>query len=362
MYHLLQESPLHYGGGLIFPDFRRIRDGLQLSIDRIKQYRRINPRMLKGGHFLLRLLGSIPVSQKLDAVTYNDKIADIALLFTQSLGMNSALSKGRVFRPGDFLGNQSTEVYVANTDTWDVEAGVKNWEELAPIRYLWHPMSTLKLPVADGQFASATPGVTVISINVPMLASQYRMWRLKYGGLDESVRTPGHFLQAYPLPNMLDSQIDIAILNRLMGRYFGTRPVVEPYRHPFYLTDWSSEVDRVLDKFLEQTGPKRWDFDTLVSHIPTVSSENLHDVLRLPEMPFSTQLQWSVVLARVNLVAFLVQFNRSTNNSRNQQYLNYIKRWLKYMEGSSVLRSSMPSDLYEDLTILIDYAIRPYLD
>lgn len=362
MYQLLQESPLQLGGGLIYPEFRRVRDGLRLSVERIKHYRRMNPRNIPGGHLLLRLLQNIPASQKLDAQTYNDKVADIALLFTQSFKLTSALSKGRVWRPGPFLGKQVTEVIIANTDTWDVEVGLANWEELTPIRYLYHPMSTLKLPVTDAQFASTEAGIAVITINVPMLASQYRAWRLAFGQTDESPRTIGHFLQAYPLPNMLDSQIDIAILNRLIGAYFGTKPVAEPFRHPFYLTDWSTEVDAVLEKWLNNVGPKRWDFDTLVSHIPTVSADNLHHTLQLPEMAFTTQLQWAVMLSRLSLVTFLVQFNKSTDNERNQKYLNYIKRWLRYMEGNTTLRSALPADLFEDVTVLVDYGIKPYLE
>lgn len=361
MYQLLQESPLQLGGGLIYPEFRRIRDGLQLSVERIKQYRRLNPRHLPGGHLLMRLLMSIPASMKLDARTYNDKVADNALLFTQSFKLTSALSKGQVWRPGPFLGKQVTEVIIANTDPWDVEKGVANWEELTPIRYLYHPMSTLRLPVADAQFASTEAGVAVITINVPMLASQYRAWRIAYGQTDESPRTVGQFLQAYPLPNMLDSQIDIAILNRLLGTFYGSRPVAEPFRHPFYLTDWSAEVDQVLNKWLDQVGPKRWDFDTLVSHIPTVASDNLHHVLKLPEMPYSTQLQWAVLLARLPLITFLVQWNKATDNQRNQPYLNYIKRWLRYMDGNTTLRSALPADLYDDVNVLLNYGVSPYL-
>ena len=361
MYQLLRESPLHIGGGLTFPEYRRIRDGLRLSIERIKHYRRMNPRYLPGNHLLIRLLESIPSSNKMDDVTYNSKIADNALLWTQTFKLTSALSKGQVWRPGPFLGKQVTEVIIANIDTWDVEEGMANWEELKPIRYLYHPMCTLKLPVADSQFASTEAGVAVITINVPMLACQYKAWRRVYGEVDESPRTIGQFLQAYPLPNMLDSQIDIAVLNRLIGRFFKTVPNGEPFRHPFYLTDWSTEIDAVLDKFLSQVGPKRWDFDTLVSHIPTVCSENLHHTLKLPEMAFTTQLQWAVMLSRLSLAAFLVQFNRATENDRNQRYLDYIRRWLQYVDGNNAMRVAMPIDLFEDASILIDYGIQPYL-
>lgn len=362
MYHLLQQSPLQLGGGMIYPEFRRIRDGLQLSVSRIKQYRRTNPRYLPGGHVLLRLLNSIPLSMHLDDQTYNDKIADNALLFTQSLKFTSALSKGQVWRPGPFLGKESTEVLIATTDTWDVKAGMANWEELSPIRFLHHPMNTLRLPVPDGQFASTEAGVAVITINVPMLACQYRKWRKITGAVDESPRTLGQFLQAYPLPNMLDSQIDLAILNRLMSLYFGVEPEAQTYRHPFYLTDWSDDVDRVLEKWLTHAAAKRWDFDTLVSHIPTVCSENLHHVLKLPEQAFSTQIQWAVLLARLAWVVFLVQFNRSTENARNQGYLNYLKRWIRYMDQNTTMRSAMPADLYEDVIVMINHGIDPFLD
>jgi hypothetical protein len=98
----------------------------------------------------------------MDDVTYNSKIADNALLWTQTFRLTSALSKGQVWRPGPFLGKQVTEVIIANIDTWDVEAGMANWEELKPIRYLYHPMCTLKLPVADSQFAGFIHAVSSI--------------------------------------------------------------------------------------------------------------------------------------------------------------------------------------------------------
>lgn len=361
MYQLFQESPLDIGGGMIFPEFRRIRDGLQLSVRRIQQYRRNNPRYLPGGHLLIRLLQSIPVSQKLDFATYNDKVGDVALLVGQSFQLTSALSKGKVRTPGPFLGANVKEIVIANTDPWDLDEGLKDWQNLKPIRFLYHPMSNLKLPVPDGQTDVVESGVSVVTINIPMLMTQYLAWRHAFKDIDESPRSVGQFLQAYPIPNMLDSQLDLALVNRLTAQFFGTTLLGEPYRHPFYLTDWSSEVDQVLAKFLEQVGHKRWDFDTILSHIPTVCAEDLHRVIALPELAYTTQLQWAVLVARLALITFLVQFNRKTENERNQKYLNLIRRWLRYMDGNKTLKTALPADLYEDVQVLIQYGIEPYL-
>lgn len=362
MYQLLNQSPLNFGGGMTFPEFRRVRDGLRLTVERVKKYRRENPRNITGGHLLLRLMGSIPYSNGPTDQVFNDKISDVALLFTQSLKMTSALSRGQLWRPGPFLGNKVQEVIIADTDQWDVKAGLERWEELSPIRYLYHPMTSLNMPVADDQFASTESGIAVISINIPMLASQYRAWRRANSVVDESPRTVGQFLQAYPLPNMLDSYADIAILNRLTNLYFGIESPRDTERHhTFFVTNWDKEVDSLLERWLLLASSKRWDFDTLVSHIPTVSSEDLHETLRLPEQAYSTQISWAVLLARVMLIAFLVQFNRNTDNQRNYQYLNYIRRHLQYIEGNGALRNALSAQTFDEIMMLIDRGIKPYL-
>lgn len=361
MYQLLRESPLQIGGGMIYPEFRRIRDGLRLSVDKIKTYRRMNPRYLPGGHILLRLLNSIPMNYRLPDDVFNDKVRDNALLFTQSLKFTSSLSRGQVWRPGAFHGGGIADIIIATTDEWDVESGVRDWENLAPIRYLYHPMSSLRMPIPDGSFRSTEEGIAVITVNVPMLAVQYRKWRTITAVVDESPRTIGQFLQAYPLPNMLDSQVDLAILNRIMNQFFAVEAEEQTYKHPFYLIDWTQDVDRVLEKWLLHAAPKRWDFDTLVSQMPTVCSENLHHVLKLPDQAFSVQIQWAVALARLQLAAFLVQFNQKTENHRNNSYLNYLRRWIRYMDTNTALRSALPRDMYEDTIILINHGIDPFL-
>lgn len=361
MYQLLTDPVLQQGGDLIFPEYRRVRDGLEFNIRQIKNYRRMNTRYFPGGHLLLRLLGSVPVSMQHDSVQYNDRVSDIAMGLAQSYGLTSALSRGRLHSPGPFLGPNSSEAIILNVDQWDVEEGLKRWEELAPIRYLSHSMTTLKMPVADGVFNTPESGISVITINLPMLMSQYRAWRFKFQMTDESPRTVAQFLQAYPLPNMLDSQVELAILNRLMCIYSGTPIPQSNFRHQFYQIDWSSNVDQVLQKYLMLIGGRRLDFDTQVSHIPVVTSENLHQTLQLPEMPYSVQLQWAIFLARLPIAGFLVKWNHDTGNQRNRPYLNYIRKWLSYVEGNRTLHNALPANVLDEVMLFIDYSIRPYL-
>ena len=364
MYQLFQESPLQPGGELVIPDYRRIQTGLRFSVKKVIDFRRLNPQGLNGSHFLVRLLQSVNIPLSMDADIYNDKVSDMALNLAMSLKMTSPLSKGQIFTPGVFYGQHVTEVLMANADPYDVSRMEKEWQDMRPIRVLYHPQTDLQLNIPDGRFDSEEAGMAVISINIPMLASQYRRWREVENMKDiwaDSPKSIMQFLMAYPIPNILHSHVDVAMMNRLIGRYFDVEMSKTRSRNSFALTDWTDEVDRTIDHYLRLVSTRRWDFDTLVSHMPVVSHEDLHDVLRLPKMPFSQQVQWAVVLARLALVTFLVQFNRRTENPRNQPYLNYLRRYLRQMDLNRSMRNALPTNRYEDVMFLIDEGITPYL-
>lgn len=362
MYHLFKDRPQDFSGGMIIQDFPRIRAGLQFSLAKVIDFRRHNPRTLDASHLLVRLLQNLNVPLSLEPIVYADRVSDIALNLAMSLRMTSPLSKGRVFTPGVFYGQNVTEVLLANIEPFDVESP---WREWRPIKVLYHPQSDLNMHVPDGRHASLEAGMAVISINIPMLAAQYRAWRMEENTIDrsnpESPRSIMQFLQLYPLPNMLYSHLDIALLNRLISRYFEVKMPVIPSQHSFYLSDWTMYVDRTMDRFLRLAVAKRWDFDTLIGNIPTVSALDLHDVIRVPDMVFTHQVQWAVVLARLPLVIFLVQMNAAVDNPRNQPYLNYLRLYLRSMDLNQTMRTALPRSRFEDVMTLIDHAVVPYL-
>lgn len=362
MYRLFKASSLDYSGGMIIQDFPRVRAGLQLSLQKVIDFRRLNPRALDSSHLLVKLLQSLNVPLSLEPMVYIDRVSDIALNLAMSLHMTSSLSKGRVFSPGVFYGDNVTEVLLASIEPFDYNTP---WREWRPVQVLYHPKTDLNLEVPDGRHPSQEAGMAVITINIPMLAAQYRAWRTEENTIDpvnpESPRSIMQFLQMYPLPSMLYSHLDLALLNRLIGQYFGVTLPQIPSHHSFYLTDWTFPVDRTMGRFLRAAEHRRWDFDTLVGNIPTVSSNDLHEVVRVPDMVFSHQVQWAVVLARLPLVIFLVRMNDQAGNPRNQSYLNYLRLYLRSMDLSQTLRTALPKNRHDDVMALIEQAVLPYL-
>lgn len=362
MHLLLQESPSFQSGGFVIPDFNRVRAGLQFSLRKVIDYRAANPISLNGSHFLVKVLQSLNVSLLQDRVVYDDKVRDRALDLAMSLKMTSGFYKGALFNPGVFYGKNVAEILIANIDPYDRELLVDRWRELRPIRVLYHPQSDLSLHVPDGRFESEEPGVAVISINIPMLASQYRKWRMWRNEVsDDSPRTVMQFLQEVPIPNMLYSHLDIAILNRGIAQFFGFGMPEIRSRHPFHMTDWSDNVDQALSRYLEMADDRQLSFDQLVDYFPSVGSPTLRDTIALPDLAFTFQMQWAVLIARLPLVFFLVRFSAQFNNQRNRGYYNYLRRYFRMMESGRFIGSALPAALQDEIDLQIKEGIIPYL-
>lgn len=363
MYQLLKDyRSLPHHGELVLPEFRRIRDGLLANYKRVLQYHFDNPRAVPNGHLLIRLLMSLNVSITLEPEIYNDKVRDVALYVAKALKMTTVLSEGQAFTPGVFYGQHVTEIIWGHIDDYDTSQLRDNWRSLQPVRVLYHPKTDLAFEVPNGKHSSEEAGMAAIAVNIPMLASQYRMWRLEQIRLNvDSQRSIAQFLMELPLPQMLPSHVDIALMNRLIGTFFGIELPVIPPHHTFYITDWCKDIDRMNKQLLRFMAGKPFTFDAIVSMMPVAFAEDLHEHLTLPDLSFVRQVQWAAVVSRLALVTFLVQFTDTTNNQANRQYLNYLRRYLLQMDIGRMLEAGLTRKRYEEVRLLIERGIEPYL-
>ncbi len=361
MYELLAPPTNNSAGGLAIPQWRRVQEGLQRNIVRVQDYYRNNPRSLAGGHFLTKLLRSLNISHQLDDETFVWKVSDWADDLSMTMKMTSSIFRGKLFRPGVFYGPDVGEAIVASIEPFDVDVAVKNWQAIEPIRVLTHPFCDFDLALPLGQSRSSGGGLAVIVIDIPKLALQYKVWRRWERSVNhDSPQSYMQFLRALPIPNMLTSHTNVAILNRIMNCFFGGDVPKSDPAHSFYLTNWGPEVDNVAKYYLNHVANKNVRFDVLVDLMPTLGG-SMHDVIRLPKQAYSLQLQWAIVLARLVLTTFLVQFNADCENPSNQKYLNYLRRYLRLIEINRGLEHALPQQDFLDVSQIIDDGIRPYL-
>lgn len=363
MYDLFQERATTTGG-VVFPEFRRIRDGLRASIARVVQFRQDNPMGLAAAHPLVRLLMSLNVPLSMEPMIYRGYVAELTYPLARSFRFASTASQGQVFTPSMFYGDNVSEAILLHKEDFDLTGIEDRWKDLQPIRVLYHPQTDLNLHVPDGRHPSVESGMAVVAINLPMLALQYKLWRRWERGavVDESPRTVMQFLMAFPLPNMLYSHLDTAIFNRLFSIYF-EQPMPEVrQRHSFRLIDWHHEVDDVLLKYIGTMERRRADFDTLIEAMPTAGYDTRFESLQLPNMPFTYQWIWTVVIARLAPVMFMVQFASRNQSPRNRTELAYLKRFFTRVDQAKMLRVPLPSERYQEALAIIEQGILPYLD
>lgn len=325
-----------------------LRQGLLRNLDTVTSYYRSFPSRIDGSHFLIRLIFSMAISKNLDLDRAYAIASSRGLTIGTANRMTSSMSKGMLF-DGVFYGPGCKEILIAHDEPFDYRRIRDNWRALRPITVLQHPKSDLNMNVPDGSATSDETGLAVIAINVPMLAMQFREFKIYEDALSEvtgnNPRGVTHFIHSYPLTNMLYSHLDIAVFNRLHHLSRGIPLGVASKKHSFFLTDFSNKLKEVQLKQLSilLNAPKR--FDTMLRMIPLVTSKNLWDLARLPKTADTRQVVWALATGRIDLLSFM--FTAAPNpRIQNAREVNNINRMLKLFHVDQVLSSMLPIDLY----------------
>jgi hypothetical protein len=345
------------------PHKRQAVETLRFDLNKVISYRRGLGRKVDSNHLLVRLLGSLNVSLTLKDEPYVWGVMDNALALASSLRLTSAWGPGKVHTPGVFYGPGVEEVIVACIDPFDVTSARNQWEQLSPIRVMCHPYNDFTLPYLDGTGEGLTGGGrAVLVINVAMLAFQHRCWwEHMVRGNPDSPPSVNQFLAAYPLANLLNSHLDITLANRLMAQALD-RPIVEQVDpNPFYVGYRHANIDSMLREALEYMRKRTLSFDDWISAIPQASVEDLHTWLALPDLAFTTQVEWAFFMARLPILGFLLAFNAQQDSTFNLQYVNQITHWVRRMRNGRLYNQGLRGDMAEQVLDDITQTIDPYL-
>lgn len=349
MYTLFNETIWGSSGVTItYPKYEQAVKGLRLNLERVVEYNRKYPRATDSNHFLVKLLTSLNVPLSMDVNIYRDRITEVAEGIGMALNLTSSLFRGRVFSPGVFYGKGSYEIIIAHAEDWDISNIEDEWEDYRPVTFLTHPKTDLDIDLPEGSQNSGETGLSVILVNVPMLACQYKMWREReWAQNSEAQRTKMQFVASYPLTNALHSQLDIAILNRFQNTYAGTPVARSLLTRPFGLTDWYHNVDFALEQMATDFRKRKMSFDQALMWIKGVSNWTLRDAVRIPPMAPTRQVVWALGMARARLTKFLLDWTVETGNDRNKQYANIIQLETSRLLNDSALRGALPVTAYK---------------
>lgn len=362
MYEFFRSKPVNLRGITNFFGIMYARNEVRKAITKYHLYYRRWVDKVDSGHLLLRLITNIGIPYD-EPQRYVQKVKDRADELAMALGITSANHKGVIRSKGTFYGKRAREIVVGISEKFDVTAAVKDWQSLAPIKVLYHPINALSMPMLDGD-RELTNGsdYCVISVNIPMLALQFQEWykwmkvTYKNDPLDES-----HFLKMYPIPNMIESHMDIAELNRMVDAFNGRSLESFESLHSFQTPNLDSIIDYQLKKYVEYISTTKLSYQQMLSTLPAFVANNQMDNLYIPPMPVTRNNEWTLVIARMVYISFMLRVNAKTGATVNTAANNEWRRELAYYRQDRTMAAVLSGSEYNDVMSWMDRNIGAYL-
>ena len=344
-----------------FPMWDYVRDGLRRNLDTVIRFYRSHTMAVESSHLLVQILEAITVPQSLSLDRYYANVDAMSLNVSMALKLTSPVFKGKVFN-GVFYGPGNTEILIGHDQSFNADEIHDDWQNACAVKVLRHSISNLGLNIPDGRTNDSEKGLVVIAINIPMLAVQYRAFRLAEEQLvsdtGDSERSIMNFIHMFVLPNMMPTHLDHVIMNRLINLYNGTRNGNAIKRHSFYLTDFTPRVDYVHTRLLEILKGLTRDITGTLRSIPLVTDDTAEDLMYFPDFAPLRQILWAIVVARIHIFDFVYSVSKNMQGEMNVSETNRVLRILNAYGNEYSLRSSLPLEYYMQIMSQIDKIAR----
>ena len=335
--------------GVVFPpNWNFIKSGFLNNIEKVKEYYKCYPIVLNSSHFLVRLLESIAVPMDVSLVNYYNSVDAKTTRIAMTFGLTSPTSKGTVFE-GVFYGKGSTELIVVDDAYFDIQKADLSWENVSAITPLLHPKSDLALALPDGVCYSKETGLAIFSINIPLLAIQYRAF---LNAQDPDNPKPiTTFIACYVLPNMLSKQTEIALFNRFYNLVFDLNDGRNEsrHKHSFVLPNYTSYLDVALPSVQASiaVGVKR--FEIILKTIPAFDTTNMYQGLVMPDIAPTVQVDWLLTIARLKVINLLLTLAGNQAYAKNSLCIIQVIRSFHTNSVSNMITSMLPNSIVEEI-------------
>ena len=334
------------------PRWEYAQRGLQSNLKTIFQYYSMRPFAVKTNHLLCRILTNLGVNYD----TTLDRFAAIVDAKTHHYLMGFKITSPiytGIIHPGIFYGTNSQEIIIGSNEYINPKYVFDHWKSIASVVVLDHFRSDLDLMLPNGKDNTLESGIAVIKINLPALAIQYKAFlteqarRLRETG--DNPHSTAQFIHMYVLPNMLRSQLNIALFNRAYNLITGSPQGKSLKVHPVHLNNYTKFVDDVYGKFTEHFIVNDRSFKHILKTFPTING-NFEDLMRLPEVAPTRQIVWTEVIARLKCVDWLTSLTPSHGNTFDRMALNDIGKTFVRLSRDNVFEQITSYNLRLDTT------------
>lgn len=335
-------------GAPAIPNWPYIQGELNTLIKQVIEYYRNASYAVRTDHELVKIIHAIALSTETELYTYHRKVSNASANIAQSLGYTSEVNHGKIFS-NVFFGPGSKEVLVSVNTEFDPRLTTEDWQNVRAVRILRHGFDQLDFFPLDGRTPSNK--VNVFSVNIPLLAVQYRAFRQAQKEQAEQEGETGrssvyHFVYSYVLNNMQYDSIPMAIFNRLMKVGAGKPTNASAFRHPFYIPDYGPRVDAALASYVKSIQNTSMDIAAILFNAPMPTWTNGLAFMQLPDVIASRQINWAMYLSRIHILSFLTEIDLDTLLKTNRTELNKVKYMLNVYLKDNSIRSALTPEMF----------------
>lgn len=344
MYNLFNEPLGTQPKELTFNRLDYLINQQRSNLKRVEDYYKNQSGSVKSNHILVQILQTLPVDPNLPTHQYLFMISDYIDEIASTFNLAYSTNYGSALNESAFLSDNVEEIIILNKERFDNGNVSSKWKDIKAIRFLSHPGTDLNLDLPNGQNYSGPGGVSVITINLPLLALQYRLWKESVKHL-ENTPTTMQFIYRYVLPNMINSYQDVSMFNITYKLFIGEKLENINDHHPFYLNSFYEETIEEIGEVIRTRLKRKESFYEFLEATSLMGDKSLRKVIELPKLPKTRQVIWSLILARLFLADMLIIWDLRTGGSHNKEEIKKLKRSLKQITNDKNISSILGRDL-----------------
>lgn len=339
-----------------------LRSNAESNLRDIKQHYLNSIRAVDSDHILIQILQHLPTRLDLDDEQYYRYCHSASKLTHRALNLNTeTVLSGAASKPW-FYGQGITEFYIVEESDLPYRFDAKNyWRALTPVRALSHPLTGLSFNARDGSHFSKSKGFAFVSIDIGLLAVQYRHWEL-YNNGTETQHHPvsiNQFIYQYPLVNMIEGDMDFCFFNRLRLKKGFIQENDDKAHHGLAIVDLRPMADKVWDEWLQraQTAARR--FIDLPAQIPELFADTLLERITFPDILFNRQNLGIYTLANLPYLSTLSRLSGETGSKDNGSVQTQLERWYNRFVNGNYFLPIHGINPQGTLQVLLDEVLTP---
>lgn len=355
MYQLFKDYPAQRNTKVDAVDFLYVRRTMLRELTRVTTYYKNSNFVVKGDHLINQLLLQLNVSLSRDLESYVRACGYETERLARAFRLINPVVSDPKPHHGTFYNNKTKEFIIIHATQFDIEKAYSQWEKIVPIKVHSHCFTDTSCGLLNGEYENSLNegGYSVISINLPMLALQYRAWIDKVRQHQEVKSQSVNFIFQYPINNMIHRHIDIAVINRLINTYRGEPIAMHKRVHPIAVVNHDERLDLVIEKRIDYIKKGNFKFDQLFTIFNCLKRPDWLAVIRPLDLAPVRSVKWVLEMQVLNYFQFFLEVRRDSNSTYNTREVSRAQRDLRNLNTDTSHYSAAHQELDMKITNIL---------